>query len=305
MTQPSPQSFSVLDTHSNWREATICEQRRSLNMRNSVSMTKARTLIIGHFASLAAFAAAMILVTPLMANPAMCGLPNNNANYSQVISGFTYDASTKTYTFIDAAKGTPIMVGTWLAVLDTITGKKVPVALEQPLTLRGNGKYHSNAPAIPAPAFAQNSELISGIPSNQVAPVCVQDKMCNTTLTKLPATFDNVISGFTFDQSTETYTFTDAPSFPLGLGSFVEVTIKKNNKDVQVPASIVKFRGESLFTPVNKKDLSQGYTMGGYLYIQPGDSATQAQRLNITITQQQMQNLKNAAKNGGGGGVLW
>jgi hypothetical protein len=270
-------------------------------VRNLVSIKKARTLMIGKFAGLSVLAAfAMIFVTPLMANPAMCGLPNHEASYDNVISGFTYDTATKNYTFTLAPDNTPIMIGTWLAVKDA-QGKQVPVALEQPLTLRGNGAYHSNAPAIPTPLLAQNAELISGIPSAKLAPICKTDKMCKPTLTKQSATFVKVISGFDFNQTTKTYTFTEATNFPLSLGSFAEVIIKEGDKAVHVPASIVRFRGESLFTPVDKNDPSKGATMGGYLYVNPlaGDSTDQAQRLAITITQTQMDGINNALKASG------
>lgn len=262
----------------------IHEKREGdIQLKNLFSINKATTLVIGRLAGLSVFVAlVMIFVTPLMASPAMCGLPNNEAQYLKVITGFTL--TNGIYTFETAPAHTPIMMGTWLAVTDKKTGKEVPVALEQPLTLRGNGAYHSNAPAIPAPSLAQNSELISGIPSANIAPICKTDAMCKTTSTKLPATFVKIVNGFTFDPTTKTYTFTEAPNFPLSLGSFVDVIV--NGKEV--PASIAKFRWEQIFMP-DKKDPSKIH-MGGFLYIHPdaGDSTDQAQRLDITITKTQM-----------------
>lgn len=246
--------------------------------------------MLGKFAGLSVLAAlAMIFVTPLMANPAMCGLPNDNATFREVISGFTLNPTTNTYTFTPAPANTPIMIGTWVAVLDQKTGKEVPVALEQPFRLSANTNYKSNAPALPAPSLTQNSELIVGIPHTQVASVCTKNEMCNLPAKPNTATLVQVINGFKLN-SDGTYTFQAASGFPLALGSFVEVTLPNGRN---VPASIVKVRGVSkAVAPVNPKDLSQGYIAYGYVYIPAGGNTDQAQSIKITIPQTTMNSIK-------------
>ena len=257
-------------------------------MRNMVFINKTRALMLGKFAGLSVFAVlAMILVTPLisLANPSMCGLPNVNATFQKVITGFTFNSSSHTYTFTDAPQGTPIMVGTWLAVQGT-DGMDVPIALEQPFRLSANGKYKSNAPAVPSAFIKQNAMLISGIPI--VPQSCQDEKMCHAFDSKKTATFEKVISSFKYDQGHDTYTFTDEdPGLPLGLGSFIKV--KYNNKDV--PASIA-----STVIPVDKNDLSKGYIVQkGYLYPRPGDPSSQVLEISISQT----------AKDNAGKGGTW
>jgi len=256
-------------------------------MKSAVSVNKTRTLMAGKIAGLSLLATfAIIFVTPLisLASPSMCGLPNVNATFQKVITGFTFNSSSRTYTFTDAPQGTPIMVGTWLAVQGT-DGMDVPIALEQPFTLSANGKYKSNAPAVPSAFITQNAMLITGIPI--VPQSCQDEKMCHAFDSKKTAEFEEVISGFKYDQGNDTYTFTEDPSLPLGLGSFIKVNY--NNKDV--PASIA-----STIIPVDKNDLSKGYIVQkGYLYPRPGDLSSQVLEISISQT----------AKDNAGKGGTW
>lgn len=248
-------------------------------MRNSVFVTRTRTLMLGKLASLSVLAAvAMILVTPLvsLANPSMCGFQGVNATVVGPIEGYDFK-NQKVIPFPAGTTPPVIMYGTLLAV--KITDKNgplkvdtvVPALLQQPFALRGDHTYHSNAPILPDVSNPRVALLIGGIP-NIATKTCV--KMCTTKGTSLPAatdaTFETVISSYDFSNST----FTSIPNEKPTVGSYIMVKLADGK---EVPASI----SSNKTTPVMNGTTITGYTTKGFVYTIDG---TTPQPLTISLS---------------------
>jgi hypothetical protein len=261
-------------------------------VKNSVSMKETRTLMIGKFAALPVLAVlAMIFVTPLMANPAMCGRNPLPGHWTlvQAIDGFTQnkDGSIATFT---TAKIQSIRLGSWVEV------KQVDA----------NGKTVHDLPVVVVKATynktKKNYELISfndALQSKDAWQVNFSvDKVegCSPTLSpctipRLAATDQTV----TLDNPTpivDTKLDPVSNKAPIMLGSFVQVNLNGKKMAAAMIGSIIQH--------INTK-------LGGYArgYIPPSDSMPNGQLVKITITQDMMNQVKNGIKASGGNPSGW
>lgn len=227
-------------------------------MRNMVSINKAKTLMLGKFAGLSVLAGlAMSFATPLMANPAMCGLPNVKATFQQAIIGFTQNTD-GSYVFTPAPSGAPIMLGSYVEV-------KTDKGTFMPATIRAISEKNSK---LMVKGFL-DPHLSSDAATITIAGVSAVACSGTCNLSTSTATMVKPISGFT--QNTDgTFTFTSAPDGAvIKPGSWIEVTTSDGKN---LPATIA--------APINTQNKS---TMG---YVEALDK-TQATKVTISMTSAQ------------------